>query len=99
MSTAVLDVLPSVAVIVAVVDALTGFAFTVNVAEVRPDWILTDAGTVAEDALLESEITKPPVGAMDVSVTVPVLDLPPLTEVGFSVNDSSVGGSIVSVAV
>jgi hypothetical protein len=99
VSVAVLEVLPSVAVIDAVVFVLTAVVLTVNVAEVLPAGIVTVAGTVAEESLLDSEITSPPAGAIDPIRTVPVLGLPPLTEVGLKVSETRVGGLMVSVAV
>lgn len=63
-----------------------------KVAEVAPPGIFTLAGTVAAEPLEDKEMTKPPVGATDVSVTLPVLDLPPTTDVGLRVSDLTVGG-------
>jgi hypothetical protein len=54
---------------------------------------------VADASLEESFTVTPAVGALLVSVTVPVEVTPPNTDVGFSVNDASVATSIVSVAV
>jgi hypothetical protein len=79
-----------VAVIVEDVAAVTAVVETVNVAEVAPAAILTEAGTVAADVFeLVRVTTAPPDGAADESVTVPVLDKPPTTEVGESVRDES----------
>jgi hypothetical protein len=66
-----LDVLPKVAVMVEVVLVVTALVFTVNVAEVCPAEIVTDAGTVAVVELLLSEMTRPPAGAAEPIVTVP----------------------------
>jgi len=95
----VLVIPPTEAEIVEVVSALTDVVLTVNVAEVLPAGIVTVAGTVAEDRLLDSEITNPPVGAGDVMLTVPVLDLPPFTELGLSDKAFRAGAKIVRVAV
>jgi hypothetical protein len=95
---AVLDIVPSVAIILAVVARLTCFVVTVNVAVVCPAGTVTVAGTVAEVLLLARVITRPPVGAGPDMVTVPVeLALPPDTEVGFNVSDTRVAAVMVSV--
>ena len=51
----------------------------VNCAVFDPAATVTLAGTVAYDELDDSCTTVPPVGAVPVSVTVPVTELPPLT--------------------
>jgi hypothetical protein len=86
-------------VIVEVVAEVTFTVLTVKMADVLPEGMVMVAGTVAEDPLADSVITKPVVGAGDVIVTVAVLDLPPTTDVGFRVSEFTVGGLIVSVAV
>ena len=78
---------------------VTLVVFTVNVPVVRPAAIVTVAGKVADDELLATVTLRPPVGATEVNVMVPVLDDPPFTEVGFNVRDLSVGGWIVRDAV
>ena len=66
--------------------------FTVKLAVVLPADTVTLDGTVATDVLLLLRPTDaPPEGAADVRVTVPVELLPPVTLVGFSVNEESVG--------
>jgi hypothetical protein len=45
-----------------------------------------------------SVTTKPPAGAADVRVTVPVLDVPPVTDVGFKATVLSTGAVIPSDA-
>jgi hypothetical protein len=71
----------------------------VNVADVAPPATVTEAGTVAF-ALPELRFTDvPPVGAMPVSVTVPVDDMPPITEVGETVKLRRVAALIVKVDV
>jgi hypothetical protein len=100
VSTAVLLTVPAVAVMVAELDAVTATVVTVNVALVAPAAMVTlpSAGTLATaELLLESVTTIPPVGAADVSVTVPVEDAGPTTLVGLSVSVESVpgGGAVV----
>jgi hypothetical protein len=88
-------------VIVTGVEALTVLVFTVNVALIEPASTVTLVGTVAADALLESETGAPLVGAGPLRVTVPVVGEPPLTLLGFSVNEEIVGelaGAMVNVA-
>jgi hypothetical protein len=85
------------------VEAVTLAVLTVNVALLAPAATVTVAGTVAVDVLLlERETTAPPVGAGPLSVTVPVEGDPPVTLVGVSVSEETVGrgcGSTVSEAV
>jgi hypothetical protein len=95
--TAVFDALPKVALIVTVVLLLTVVVSTSKSAEVLPAGIVTVVGTVAEGWLLEIETTSPPTGAIEVIVTVPVLDLPPATVDGLNVTDLRVGAAIVRV--
>jgi hypothetical protein len=72
----------------------------VNVALLAFAATVTDAGTVAAAVLLLVSVTTvPPVGAGPVRVTVPVLFVPPVTEVGLAVRVESAVGLIVSVAV
>ena len=80
---------------VAVVLASTFIVFTVNVAVVFPAAMVTVAGDVATPWLVESVITKPPVGAALLMVTVPVDDFPPTTLAGLRVSDTRVGGLMV----
>jgi hypothetical protein len=52
------------------------------------------------DALLDASVTtKPPAGAAADNVTVPVLDAPPATDVGFKETDVSDAAVIVRLAV
>lgn len=70
-----------------------------KVIEVFPAGIVTDPGTVADCELLDKVIANPPVGAAELIVTVPVLDAPPLTDVGLRASDLIVGALTVKVAV
>ena len=77
--------------------------FTVKLALVCPACTVTLDGTVATDVLLLDRLTlAPPEGAAPVNVTVPVELFPPVTLVGFNLNDDSVtlplAGVIVSDA-
>ena len=89
------------AVIVAVVAAVTLPVVTVNVAVVAFAATVTEAGKVAEVLLLDRVIMAPPAGAAAVSVTVPVLLVPPVTLVGLTDTADSVAaaGFTVRVAV
>ena len=82
---------------------VTAVVTTVNVAPVAPAATVTLAGTVATDALLDSVTTAPPLGAAPLRVTVPVEEAPPVTLLGLSNTEDSVGvvpaGATVSVAV
>src|SRR6266550_4739613 len=74
------------------VEAVTAKVVTLNVALVAPAGMITLAGTVATAVLLlESETRAPPVRADPLSVTLPVEGDPPLTLVGLSVTEVSVG--------
>jgi hypothetical protein len=82
-----------------VVDA-TPLVVIVNDAVVAPAAIVTLAGTFAAEVLLLPRVTAaPPAGAGPFSVTVLVALFPPTTEVGFRLNDESVGAFTVSVVV
>jgi hypothetical protein len=79
--------------IVTVVEAVTVLVATVKVALVAPAATTTLAGVLATLVLLlESATVAPPAGAAALRVTVPVEEFPPVTVVGFSVTDESVGG-------
>jgi hypothetical protein len=71
----------------------------VNVALVCPDGTTTLVGTLAINLLLlESDTDVPLACAGPFRVTVPVEDVPKLTDVGFSVSDASWGALRTSVA-
>jgi hypothetical protein len=104
VSVAVRVVPLALAEIVAEVLAVTLVVETVNVALVCPAATVTLAGTVAAAVPLESATAVPPAGAAEVSVMVPVDELPPVTDVGLhaSVETAAVGppnGCTVSVVV
>jgi len=84
------------------VEKKTTDVSTVKVAVVAPVGTNTLEGTLAAPLLLESMTCAPPAGAGALSVTVPVeVCRPPITLVGFSVSEESVGsggGVTVSVA-
>jgi len=76
---------PMVAVMMGETALATAVVVMVNVADDAPCATLTVAGRVAA-ALLDARVTTlPPAGAGPVSVTVPVEDAPPASDVGFSV--------------
>ena len=78
----------------------TALVLTLKLALVAPAATVTLAGTVAAAVLLlESATTRPPEGAAADSVTVPVDDVPPVTLVGLSDNDDSVGPALPGVTV
>ena len=81
------EVVPSVALIVAVVEAATAVVPTVKEALVAPAATVTNAGSVALALLELSETLEPPVGAGPFRVTVPVDEFPPATEVGLKATD------------
>ena len=74
------------------VEVVTAPVLAVKVALLAPAATLTLAGTLAAALSLESITCAPPVGAGPLSVAVPVEDCaPPVTVVGFSVTEESVG--------
>lgn len=93
---------PYVPEILTEVFAATAAVVTVNVADVVPVVTVTLAGTCATELLLlDNATTAPPFGAAALRVTVPVEEVPPSTDVGFSVREVRVvcGGVTVNVAV
>jgi hypothetical protein len=96
---AVFAVVPRLAVIVAEVETATGTVWTLNVALLAPDEIVTVEGTVAtEGLLLLSDTESPTLGAAPVSFTVPVELAPPTTVLGASESEFNAGDVTVSVA-
>jgi len=97
-----LDVLvaPYVPVIVAEALLTTGLVGMVKLAVVAPAATVTLAGTCATVALLLDRVTTaPPAGAAAANVTVPVDEVPPTTEVGFTVTELSDPARTVRLAV
>jgi hypothetical protein len=85
-----------------VTDALepTAEVVIVNVALVAPAVTVTLAGTCAADVLLLVRVTTaPPDGAGPVKVTVPVDEVPPITELGLRLTGVSAAAVTVRVAV
>ena len=81
-----------------VVVPVTAEVLRLKVALELPAGIVTEDGTTAALLLLTSEITIPPVGAGDVSVTVPCEEPPPLRVAGDRVRlDSAMAGLTVTV--
>src|ERR1700739_2329389 len=91
VSEACCELLPSVAVITAVVVLLTDVVVTVTVAEVEPEGTVTLPGTLADELLLFKVTTEPPEGAAELRVTVPVELFPPTTLVGFNLTGETAG--------
>ncbi|HWD38582.1 MAG TPA: hypothetical protein VG944_07015 [Fimbriimonas sp.] len=88
-----------VPLIVTGVSVATAVVVAVKVPVVAPAAIVTEDGVVTEVELLERLTTKPPVGAAEPMVAVPVDEAPPATLVGDTLIEDSVGGLTVKVAV
>ena len=74
------------------VEAVTLLVLTANVALLAPAATVTLAGIVAAAALsLIRETAAPPLGAGRLRVTVPVEDDPPVTLIGLTAIEESVG--------
>ena len=85
--------------IVEEVETRTIAVLTRKEALVAPAGTSTLEGTLAAPLLLESATVAPPAGAAPFSVTVPSEDCkPPVTLVGFSVSEASVGSTGVTVS-
>jgi hypothetical protein len=83
---------------VTVVLVCTGVVVRVKVAVVAPAATVTVAGTVPAAALDESVTVYPPAGAALERVTVPVEEVPPITDVGAKVIAVSTGAVIANFA-
>lgn len=90
---------PPLAVIVTGVNVATVEVDIVKVAEMAPDATVTDAGTVAAVLLDDKLMSVPPGPAGPSSVTVPVEEAPPLTDVGEMENPFRTAGVTVKLAV
>jgi len=90
VNVACLLVSPRVPVIVTTVEVVTGTVAIGKVVLVCPAGTNTLVGTVAAGLLLLSMTVTPPTGAGPVKVTVPVDDVPPDTDGGFTVTVKSV---------
>jgi len=77
----------STAVTGTLVEAATGLADAENVIVLDPAATVTEAGPFHTDDEDSSDTGRPPTGAMELSVTVPVVVLPPTMEAG--ANDSA----------
>jgi len=89
-----------VAVMLAVIATATEKVVTVKVPLVAPPAMLKDAGTdAAAEELLISVTVSPAAGACPLSVTVPVLEVPPVTVEGFRVTELITAGSTVKVPI
>jgi hypothetical protein len=76
---AVRTTLPALAVTVTGVEEVTADVVIGNVVLVAPAGTVALVGTLAVPLLLDRETVKPPVGAADVRLTVPVALFPPVT--------------------
>jgi hypothetical protein len=80
--------------------AATGLVVTGNVADVAFAATVTLTGTwAAAVLLLDRATTAPPGGAGPVSRTVPVEEVPPITEVALTPSELTVGATTVKLAV
>ena len=96
VSTAVLVMPAYVAEIDDEALAVTTTVVMVNLALLAPAATVTLAGTVATAVLVLARLTTtPPVGALPVSVAVPLTAFPPAVLVGLSVSDDKTGGTTV----
>jgi hypothetical protein len=80
------------AVITAVASTAVAAVPTVNVAELLPALIVTDAGTEAAVLLLANATTIPAGPAEPDNVTIPVEALPPITVLGLRASEAMVAG-------
>ena len=100
VSDAVLETVPSLEVIVTMALDATAEVVIVKLAVVKPAVTVALAGTSAADVLLlDSVTTAPPGGAAPVKVIVPVDEVLPTTDVGFTVAVDNAAAVTVRVAV
>jgi hypothetical protein len=65
-----------------------GEVLAVKVAEVAPAGTTTVLGTITDSwSLLDNVIVSPPVAAGALMVTVPVVEVPPITDAGFILSE------------
>lgn len=96
---AVTELPATVAVMVSGVEVATPDVVIVKGAELDPAATVTVGGGAALGSLEERLTCTPPVGAGALRVTVPVDDVPPMTDVGLTVSLVGAGGLTVRVAV
>jgi len=92
------ELLPSVAVIVALMVLATAVVVIAKVVELEPEGTVTLVGAEAFELLDESPITMPAAGAAPLRVTIPVEVDPPVTDLGETETPVGTGGVTVSVA-
>jgi hypothetical protein len=84
---------------VSAVSLATALVVMVNGAVVAPTGTVTLAGTCATDTLLlDNVMTAPPAGAGPFRVTVPVDEVPPITEVGLILTELRLMAGAVTVS-
>ena len=83
---------PSVPFIVAITAADTGVVAMVNPVDLDPVATVTLVGRLALVLLEVKPIASPPVGAGPVRLTVPIDEVPPITDVGETVTLNKLGG-------
>ena len=89
MKTTLLETALAVAVSVPVCFAVTVVVVIVKVPEVFPAGMVIRAGIVVAGASSLKSMTAPPAGAAFASVTLPVADLPAMTEFGAKLSDET----------
>jgi len=89
---------PTVALMVAVITAVTAFVVMVKLADEDPAEIVTLVGNVALVLLDERVTLRPPLGATPLTLTEPVTWFPPTTELGDTETPVSDTAWIVNVA-
>jgi hypothetical protein len=87
----------NLAEIVALLSAATAEVLTMKVLEIAPASTVTLAGTITKDESEVRGIGRPPAGALDPSVMVPVARELPTTVDGVTLTQDSIGGSTSSV--